>query len=43
MGYANFEDLLITMVSNKVLHNKSFRIDSNSKYDRYQHGLASMV
>ena len=29
--------------ADKVLHDKSFDIAKNSKYDGYQHGLASMV
>ena len=32
-----------TTQSDKVLRDKAFEIASNSKYDEYQRGLASMV
>ena len=39
----DFKDLPRKMASDKVLHYKAFEIASNSKYDGYQGGLASMV
>ena len=42
MAY-NVKDLKIRTYSDKVLNDKTFKIASNPKYDRYQRGLASMV
>ena len=35
--------MLRRITSNKVLYEKAFNIAKNSKYDRYQSGLASIV
>ena len=43
MAYGNFKDLKRRTQSDKVLKDKAFAIASNSKYDGYQRGLASMV
>ena len=43
MAYGGFKDLVIKTASYKVLRDKAFKIVSNSKYDGYQRGLASMV
>ena len=43
MTYGDFEDLTRRTVSDKILRDKTFNIAKNSKYDRYQRGLASMV
>ena len=43
MAYGGFKDLAIKTASYKVLRDKAFKIVSNSKYDGYQRGLASMV
>ena len=43
MTYGDFEDLTRKTVSDKILRDKTFNIAKNSKYDRYQRGLASMV
>ena len=43
MNYEDFEDLARRTASNKVLRDKAFKIESNSKNDGYQRGLASMV
>ena len=43
MVYGDFEDLAKRAASDKILHDKAFNIAKNSKYDRYQRGLASMV
>ena len=41
--YGDFEVLTRRTSSDKILHNKSFNIAKNPKYDGYQRGLASMV
>ena len=43
MAYGDFKDLAKTTGSDNVLRNKVFNIAKNSKYDRYQRSLASMV
>ena len=43
MAYGGFTDLTRRTVSNNILHNKSFNIAKNPKYDGYQGQLASMV
>ena len=43
MAYGKYKDLEERTRSEKVLRDKAFEIASNSKYDQYQRGLASMV
>ena len=43
MTYADFTDLAKRTASDKVLRDKVFHIEKNSKYDEYQRGIASMV
>ena len=43
MAYGDFKDLTRRTASDKILHDKTFNIAKNPKYDRYQHGLASMI
>ena len=43
MAHGDFKDLSRTTVSGKTLHDKTFTIAKNPKYDRYQRGLASVV
>ena len=43
MAYGDFKDLKRRTQLDKVLKVKAFAIASNSKYDGYQRGLASMV
>ena len=43
MGYGKSKDLAKRTQSDKVLRDKAFKIPSDSKYDGYQRGLASMV
>ena len=43
MAYGDFKDLPRRTASDKVLCNKAFNIDLNSKYDGYQRGVLSMV
>ena len=43
MAYGDFKDLKRRTQSDKVLKDKAFATASNSKYDGYQRGLASMV
>ena len=43
MAYGKSKDLVKTAQSDKVLKDKAFNIASNSNYDGYQRGLASMV
>ena len=43
MVYDKSKDLTKRTQSDKVLREKSFNIASDSKYDGYQRGLASMV
>ena len=43
MAYGDFIDLNRRTSADKVLHDKTFDIAKNPKYDGYQRGLASMV
>ena len=43
MAYGDFKDLTRRTASDKILRDKAFNIAKNPKYDRYQHGLASIV
>ena len=43
MAYGKSKDLIKRTQSDKVLKDKAFKIVSNTKYDGYQRGLASMV
>ena len=43
MAYGDFKDLTKRTASDKILCDKAFNISKNSKYDRNQHGLASML
>ena len=43
MAYGKYKDLTKRTQSDKVLRDKAFKIASNSEYDGYQRGLASMV
>ena len=43
MAYGKAKDLVKRIQSDKVLREKAFKIASDSKYDGYQRGLASMV
>ena len=43
MAYGDSKDLAKRTASDKVLRNKAFNIASNTQYDGYQRGLASMV
>ena len=43
MADADFKGLNRRTAADKVLRDKAFNIAKNSKYDGYQHGLASMV
>ena len=43
MAYGDFKDLPRGIVSDKILHDKAFKIAKNPKYDEYQRGLASVV
>ena len=43
MAYGDFKDLTRRAAYDKILCDKAFNIAKNSKYDGYQHGLASMV
>ena len=43
MAYGDFQDLARRTTSDKALRDKTFNIDINPKYDRYQRGLASTV
>ena len=43
MAYGKTKDLVKRTQLDKVLKNKAFKIASDSKYDGYQRGLASMV
>ena len=42
-AYADYKDLINRTQADKVLKDKAYEIASNSKYDGYQRGLASMV
>ena len=43
MAYGKTKDLVKRTQSDKVLKDKAFKIASDTKYDGYQRGLASMV
>ena len=43
MTYGDFNHLNKIAAADKVLRDKAFNIAKNSKYDRYQRGLASTV
>ena len=43
MAYGDFKDLTRKTASDVILHDQSFDIAKNPKYDRYQRGLGSMV
>ena len=43
MAYGDYTDLNTRTATDKVLHDKTFNIAKNPKYDGYQCGLASMV
>ena len=43
MAYGNCKDLNRRTAADKVLHDKSFNIAKNPKYDGYQHGLAAIT
>ena len=43
VAFVKYKDLNKRTQSDKVLKDKAFEIASNSKYDGYQRGLASMV
>ena len=43
MAYGEFKELARRTASDNVLHDQSFNIAKNPKYDGYQRGLASMV
>ena len=43
MAYGDFKDLTERTVADKILHDISFSIAKNRKYDGYKRGLASMV
>ena len=42
MAYGDFKDLLRRTTSDKVLHDITFNIAENPKYEGYQLGLASV-
>ena len=43
MAYEGFKDLERRTAADKVLRDKVFNIAKNSKYNRYQRDIASMV
>ena len=43
MAYGDFKDLKRRIAFDKILRDKAFNIATNSKYDRYQRGLPSML
>ena len=43
MPYGKYKDLIKRKESDKFLKDKAFKITSNTKYDGYERGLASMV
>ena len=43
MAYGDFKDLTRRTASDKTLHNKTFNISKNLKYDGYQRGITSIV
>ena len=42
MAYGDFKNLTRRTTSDKILRDKAFKITSDTKYDDYQRGLASM-
>ena len=43
MAYGKYKNLTKRTESDTVLRNKTFKIASNPKFDRYERGLASKV
>ena len=43
IAYGKYKDLIKRIESDKVLRDKAFKIASNTKYDGYEKGLASMA
>ena len=43
MAYGDFKDLSRSTGYDKILRDKAFNVDKNSKCDRYQRGIASMA
>ena len=43
MVYEDFKDLFRRTTSDKILHDKTFNIAKNPKYNGYQRGLSSIV
>ena len=43
MVYGDFKEIARRTASDKFLRDKTFNVDKNPKYDKYQRGLASMV
>ena len=43
MAYGDFKDLARRTASDKILRDKAFNIAKNSKSERYQSGLASVI
>ena len=43
MTYGDFKNLTRRIASDKILRDTAFNMAKNSKYDGYQHGLASEV
>ena len=43
MAYGDFKDLTWTIASGKIFRDKTFNVAQNSKYDKYQRRLASIV
>ena len=43
MAYGHFKDLTGRTAADKVLHDQTFSIAKNPKYDGYQHNIALMV
>ena len=43
MAYGKYKDLIKRIESDNFLRDKAFKIASNTKYDGYERGLASMV
>ena len=42
LAYGNYKDVVKYTESDKVFRDKAFKIASNTKYDGYEKGLASM-
>ena len=43
MAYGDFKDLSKSTAYDKILRDKAFNVDKNSKCDRYDRGIVSMV